>query len=437
MSKPPPTKIFICYKKQLEWTQGDKTVVQQNTYAETIAEILNASDDNFVAWFDDAGLPGGIAWEQTIYSNLLDSDVVLVVIGRGTAQSEWVKREIALAKALEISVYPLGVGIPMDQAAAEQNVLGVGHLQGKVSQNVKLAARAALLAELSGPLKAAARRTAEAQRPVLSKLLSRHDGPKPQKAPDKQRAASFELTHAGGTSVLHVASGDISQVRGIDVLVSSENDYLQMARFFESRTISSTLRLRGAQVQGGRFHDTIQKEIDTQLEGRFRPLGAGECVVTSAGGPGSALVKFNGAKYIVHVVAVQSVIANATVAPFSHPDQIVDCVRSVLVKVCEINEASGVVSPPGSEARSLQERRRRDGYIPVRSVIFPLFGTGRGGAEKADVIELMLNGLEDFLNRRTFQGELKGLTDIYLSAYLTSDVEQVSNALAKRFPRHR
>ena len=82
---------------------------------------------------------------------------------------------------------------------------------------------------------------------------------------------------------LHVAAGDVGRVRDIDVLVSSENDYMQMARFFESRTVSSTLRLRGAQLGGGHFDDTIQTEIDLYLKQRFRPLQAGDCVVTSAG----------------------------------------------------------------------------------------------------------------------------------------------------------
>ncbi len=309
------TKIFICYKKQLEKVDGPKTIVQQNTYAETIAEILKGSEYGFDAWLDDAELPGGIEWENTIYTNLLNSDVVLVVAGPGTSQSEWVKRELALARAFGIAVFPLGVGVTMEQLTSELKELGIAHLQGKVSQNVRLGARAALLAEIAKQLQEAAQRTASAQAPLLTKLLNRHAISPPSKAADAQRSASFKLQHPDGTLALHVAAGDLAQVKGIDVLVSSENDYMQMARFFESRTVSSALRRGGAQLRGGRFDDTIQKEIDSHLEGRVRPLQPGECVVTSAGGRHSDLVVFNGARYIVHVAAVQTVIAEARVAP--------------------------------------------------------------------------------------------------------------------------
>jgi O-acetyl-ADP-ribose deacetylase (regulator of RNase III) len=428
-----PTKVFICYKKRLEKADVGTRIVQQNTYAETIAEILNASGDHFVAWLDDADLPGGIEWENTIYTNLLDSDLVLVVIGHGTSQSEWVKREIALARAFGISVYPLGVGMTTDQLTSELKELDIAHLQGKVSQNVKLSARTALLAEIAGQLKEAARRTASAQAPILTKLLDRHAISPPRKAPDAQRAASFTLPHPDGALALHVAAGDVAQVYGIDVLVSSENDYMQMARFFESRTVSSTLRRRGAQLRDGRFDDTIQKEIDWHLEGRVRPLQPGECVVTSAGGRHSDLVMFNAAKYIVHVAAVQTVIAEARVAPFYQPHQIVDCVRGVLLKIGEINRCHGIVSPAGTDPHQLQEALAKDAYVPIRSVIFPLFGTGQGGADKGEVIELMLDGLQDFLSHRHHRGQLDGLADIYLSAFLEPDVEQLSNALRRRF----
>src|SRR5512138_734930 len=126
------TKVFICYKKELTKVDGEKTVIRQNTYAETIAEILKTSEQGFDAWFDEPGLPAGIEWENAIYTNLLDSDVVLVVAGPGTAQSECVKREIALARAFGISVFPLGVDVTMEQLTSELTGLGIGHLQGKL-----------------------------------------------------------------------------------------------------------------------------------------------------------------------------------------------------------------------------------------------------------------------------------------------------------------
>jgi hypothetical protein len=65
MSLRPSTKVFICYKKRLEKEEVGIRVFQQNTYAETIAEILNTSEDGFAAWLDEGDLPGGIEWEHT------------------------------------------------------------------------------------------------------------------------------------------------------------------------------------------------------------------------------------------------------------------------------------------------------------------------------------------------------------------------------------
>jgi len=434
MTSPAAAKVFICYKKRLEKADAGGKIIQQNTYAETIAEILNTADGRFTAWLDDGDLPGGIEWERTIYANLLDSDVILVVIGPGTAQSEWVKREIALARAFGITVYPLGVGMTTEQLALELKELDIASIQGKVSQNVRLTTRNAFLAEIADQLEDAARRTKNTQQPILSKLLTKHQVPPSPKAHDSQKAASFRLARPGSSLSLHVAAGDVAQVYGIDVLVSSENDYMQMARFFESRTVSSTLRRRGAQLRGGRFDDTIQREIDWHLEGRVRPLQPGECIATSSGGPDSDLVVFNAARYIVHVAAVQTVIAEARVSPFRQPHQIVDCMRGVLLKIAEVNQSNGIVSPPGTAPRDLQEARATTGYDPIRSVIFPLFGTGQGGADKSEVIDLMLSGLQDFLAHQPAKGQLDSLTDVYFSAFLESDVRKLTEALGKRFP---
>lgn len=97
----------------------------------------------------------------------------------------------------------------------------------------------------------------------------------------------------------------LTKTTGIDVLVNSENDYMQMARFFETRTVSSLLRRRGARISGGKYVDTVQQELDFQLGDRARPVQAAEVFITSAGGPDSKLATENKARYIFHVAAVQ------------------------------------------------------------------------------------------------------------------------------------
>ena len=64
-----------------------------------------------------------------------------------------------------------------------------------------------------------------------------------------------------------IAAGDMFNMPGprtIDVYVNSENDYMQMARIFESRTVSSLLRFYGSKLdEAGRIEeDTIQDELN-------------------------------------------------------------------------------------------------------------------------------------------------------------------------------
>ena len=107
-------KIFICYKKILS---QDGRLLHKNTEAEMLYYILK-EDERYSPWMDTA-LTAGMRWEMEIYSQLLDSDVLIALIGPGTAQSEWVRREIALAKALGISVIPLGFSLTDEQMEEE------------------------------------------------------------------------------------------------------------------------------------------------------------------------------------------------------------------------------------------------------------------------------------------------------------------------------
>ena len=180
--------------------------------------------------------------------------------------------------------------------------------------------------------------------------------PPTPKTNNNQRAATFSLGVGARSIRLHVASGDIFNVRDIDVLVNSENDYMQMARFFESRTVSSMLRRRGAWIRAGKYEDTIQQELDWQLRERERPVQVAEVFVTSAGDPWSDLARINRARYIFHVAAVRAVDAEGTVVPFRQPHHIETCVRATLSKLTELNQLQGVISPPDTEQRKEQEK---------------------------------------------------------------------------------
>ena len=130
------------------------------------------------------------------------------------------------------------------------------------------------------------------------------------------------------------------------------------------------------------------------------------------------------ARYILHVAAVQAVMAEARVVPFKQPYQIEACVRASLRKISEINHLKGIVSPPASEERAEQERRAAAQDSAVTSVLFPLFGTGQAGASIDEVLGAMVLGMRSYFD--DIQGErLAGvLKDIYISAFTKKDAEE-------------
>jgi O-acetyl-ADP-ribose deacetylase (regulator of RNase III) len=424
-------RVFICYKKLLSYQQDGQRVIEKNKEAE-IFHYLLSQHGSYDPWVDNARLMAGMEWETEIYSQLLASDIVVVLVGPGTSESEWVRREIALANAFGISVVPVGFSLTDEQMVKELTALSINDLQGKVTRNIQLTQGPALLAELDADLRRASAATKERQRATLDKLWKRRI-PTRKKAPDNQNVASFDLLRRPRRVVLHVVSGDIAKVRNIDVFVNSENDYMQMARFFEAHTVSSIVRRRGARVKNGRYQDTIQQELDWQLRDRGRPVQASEVFPTSAGGPDSDLARINKARAILHVAAVQAVDAESRVVPYKHPQQIEACVRAVLSVLAELNQLSGVFSPPDTDQRIEQERLASAGKGRLESIIFPLLGTGQGGADTAEAIDPMVDGMISFFADVDTQAPVNPLKDIYICAYTQEDVEIVTAGLERRF----
>jgi hypothetical protein len=423
-------RVFVCYKKVLSRQEGGESIRERNTDA-AIFNFLLSQHQSYDPWIDDAELAAGMEWESEIYRHLIASDILVVLIGPGTSQSEWVRREIALASALGISVVPVGSRIAEEQMTKETKDLSIDRLQYVITHNIDLQRGPALLAELDGPLQQAVQATRKRQRDVLGDLWSRQAS-KPIKAPDNKKAAAFNLDTGYGSIVLYVASGDVAKIRRVDALVNSENDYMQMARFFESWTVSSILRRRGARMKDGRYQDTIQQELDWQLRARGRPVQASEVFATSAGGPDSDLAKINKVRVILHVAAVQAVDAERRVIPYKYPGDIEASVRRVLSVMADLNEKSGVFSPEGSDQRAEQEQLAAAGKGQLKSVLFPLLGTGQGGAETSQVIDPMVEGLVGYLSDSDNVALTGTLEEVYISAYSQDDLDTVKAVLGKR-----
>jgi tetratricopeptide (TPR) repeat protein len=99
---------------------------------------------------------------------------------------------------------------------------------------------------------------------------------------------------------LALITGDLRNVRGIDVWVNSENTNMQMARYYDF-AISSVIRFEGARKHrtGHVAEDLIQQELD-EIMGGERSVPQAEVIAT---GPGELKKKY-GVQAVFHAASV-------------------------------------------------------------------------------------------------------------------------------------
>ena len=255
------------------------------------------------------------------------------------------------------------------------------------------------------------------QQNVVNRLIARRRIESP-KAKDDQRYATFRFPHGERTINLHVAAGDLGKVRDIDVIVNSENDYMQMARFFESRTISSMLRNRGSRVRNNRYEDTIQAELDWQLRDRGRPVAG------RGGLPDKR--RWTDERAVDHQSRPIHFSRGRSAGPCdswcgravwrARPDR--ELRACVPQDVWQHQQCRGD-HLAAWKLSSIPEQKQREtsGEGKVQSILFPLFGTGQGGKSCADVIGPMLDGLLGYFDHAKVSDPIGTLTDVYLSVY--------------------
>jgi O-acetyl-ADP-ribose deacetylase (regulator of RNase III) len=182
-----------------------------------------------------------------------------------------------------------------------------------------------------------------------------------------------------------IVTGDLRRVRCAEVWVNSENTAMQMARFDEF-SVSSIIRYEGARRDGaGRIiEDRIADELARRVAGR-QQVPAGTAIVTGSG----ELVR-NRVRYIVHVAAVQGEPG----AGFRQIREVGQCVTNALTEIDKIGDQPA-----------------------VRTVLFPLLGTGQGGGELRQTVDALLSAAIDYFTAvPTTQ-----LTTVYFLAY--TDIE--------------
>ncbi|KAB2906106.1 MAG: TIR domain-containing protein [Anaerolineae bacterium] len=417
----PKARLFISYKTgRDDGLTGDAQDLRRRLM-----------QDDYDVWLDTENLAGGERWDEQIFEAIPVRDMVLLLLSEPAAESAWVRREIEIAKRTHVYVIPVLIRGSFDvnqvlSKLALPNVQYVDYRESKDHQYRTLVEQ----------IERNKHKTLEARDQLLIGL-GRLNEQKPEVrtkfSPDDQEHRVYGLPEVPLEQLtVYLAAGDMTRMSGIDVLVNSENSYMQMARVFETSSLSSNLRWRGSWVERGRFkEDTVQLELYDQLmsENYNIPVATGHVIPTHAGHDKSELVKENDARYIFHVAMVQVDPKQSLKMISADNSGIEDGVRNCFREVIRVNGEKGLISPVGRPRRD-QEEAQKDHYKNIESIIFPLFATGQGGrtSEILDIAELMVKTFigcyKSYKNRKNFT-----LKRIYLCAFSQQDVQIVEEVM--------
>jgi hypothetical protein len=305
---PRQTHVFISYKTGLD----DGLTFTANTIR---LHLENQPLNKYKVWMDQTSLKAGEEWNQQIYDQIPKSDVLLLLIADETIKSEWVAREVDYAKGARVTVLPVLIRAGFDIKSAMER------FDLTTVQYVKvLGGNEGELKELIEAIDEVRDKTIQNQRRWMTELL---EGRGRVIAETNRTYATYNVTDPAVE--VCIAAGDMfdpgTAKNLVDVYVNSENDYLQMARIFESKTISALLRHHGSHIdKAGRIvADSVQDELDQLIELdpniKTRPVMIGTVIPASAGHPDSALRKDLAARYIFHVATVTDRFGHPAVHP--------------------------------------------------------------------------------------------------------------------------
>jgi len=201
----------------------------------------------------------------------------------------------------------------------------------------------------------------------------------------KKEMFSYSVTNAPGKEI-GIVTGDIQNVKNIDIWVNSENTNMKMARHYE-RSISGTIRYMGAEKDVAKrvTKDVIADEL-YEIVGKYS-VDPGAVVPTNSG----ELKKTNGVKKIFHAAAARGQVGRG----YSSIQDIDECVRNAL----ELADSEEMVKES------------------FTSILFPLMGTGtsKGNAEivAKNLIGTAISYLEENKNSK--------IDEVYFLAYNEQD----------------
>jgi len=202
---------------------------------------------------------------------------------------------------------------------------------------------------------------------------------------------------------LGIVSGDISQIRDIDVWVNPENTYMEMARIYD-RSISSIIRYLGASWSrnGTDSDDYIFRQLMEEVSARWgvhRPVPDGSVFLTRPG----RLNRTHNVRAVAHVACVRPQNTGLPGCGYVPVDDLAVCVRNVLGTI---------------------ENKNR-GRAKYKSLLMPLMGSGTGAGDVRMTSEMLINAAADHIEHNP-DARLK---TVYFLAYNSNDWENIAGAL--------
>jgi O-acetyl-ADP-ribose deacetylase (regulator of RNase III) len=187
---------------------------------------------------------------------------------------------------------------------------------------------------------------------------------KPKKITTKERTL-YQIAKVPAKEI-GMITGDIQNIKEIDVWVNSENTNMQMARHFD-RSISATIRYLGAKKdRAGRVtNDFIADELREAAGGSDVP--AGIVIHTGSG----ELLKSHNVKKIFHAAAVAGQVGRGYM-PIA---EVAECIRNSL-KLIDSEEMSNE---------------------SIQSILFPLMGTGTTQLDAEEVANQLIDAAISYL----------------------------------------
>jgi O-acetyl-ADP-ribose deacetylase (regulator of RNase III) len=178
----------------------------------------------------------------------------------------------------------------------------------------------------------------------------------------------------GGSVACVLHAGPIDQLENVDIIVVSENVYLQMAHFFKP-SISGRIRLAAARrAEGGEIlEDIAQRELDDWVRRNGKlglPLPRGAVASTSPGALAS-----QGVSRLFHRESHSNFVKPETIGVAVH-------------RIFEL------------------ARQERERFPDLRSICLPLLGAGRGGLDASTSFNLIWEAAKRELEREPELWEL-------------------------------